>query len=108
MKWQLTELFPTLKEAFELKEIVWISKCQHPGAKRPLCLLSSFFCLNPTHQNHITISFAEMVVSTLNGQEMNRPHEFYHEITVESTILHNEHLAAKVKVEKTSIGPILP
>ena len=106
-KWQLTDLFPTLKENSEGKETVRISDCQHPGARRPLRLLSSLFCLNPTHQSHITMSFVEFVVSALNGQEVDWPQEFYHEITEEILALHNKHLAAKVKVEKTSIGPHL-
>lgn len=80
-----------------------ISECQHPGARRPLRLLSSFFY--PTHQNHITILFVEFVVATLNGQKVDWPEEFYHEITEEILTLHHKHLTPKVKVEKTSIGP---
>ena len=105
-QWQLTELFPTLKANPE-SDTVRISDCQHPGARRPLRLLSSIFCLNPTHQNHITLAFVEMIVAALNGQEADWPQEFYHEITEELTTLHNKHLAKKVKVEKTSIGPHL-
>lgn len=48
-----------------------------------------------------------MVVSALNGQEVDWPQEFYHELTKKITTLHNKHVAAKVKVEKTSIGPHL-
>ena len=105
-KWELTELFPTLKENPD-KETVRISDCQHPGARRPLRLLSSIFCLNPTHHNQITLAFVEMIVAALNGQESDWPQEFYHEITEELTTLHSKHLAKKVKVEKTSIGPHL-
>ena len=105
-KWELTELFPTLKESPE-KETVRISDCQHPSARRPLRLLSSIFCLNPTHQNQITLAFVEMVVAALNGEGADWPQEFYHEITEELTTLHNKHRADKVKVEKTSIGPHL-
>lgn len=47
------------------------------------------------------------MVSALNGQEVDWPQEFYHEITEEVLTLHNKHLDAKVKVEKTSIGPHL-
>ena len=105
-KWELTELFPTLRESPE-KETVRISDCQHPGARRPLRLLSSIFCLNPTHQNQITLAFVEMVVAALNGQEADWPQEFYHELTEELTTLHSKHSATRVKVEKTSIGPHL-
>ena len=49
----------------------------------------------------------DMIVAALNGHEADWPQEFYHEITEELTSLHNKHLAAKVKVEKTSIGPHL-
>lgn len=105
-QWKVTELFPTLKENPE-KDTVHISDCQHPGARRPLRLLSSIFCLNPTHQNSITLAFVEMVVAALNGQGADWPQEFYHEITEELTTLHNKHLATRVKVEKTSVGPHL-
>ena len=103
-KWQLMELFPTAKEA-KTDETVRISDCQHPSARRPLRLLSSLLCLNPTHQNHVTLSFVEMVVSTLNGENVDWQQEFYHELTEELTALHDKHSAAKVKVEKTSVGP---
>ena len=48
---------------------------QHQGriTRRPLRLLSSFFCLNPTHQNHITLPFVQIVVSTLNDQNLDWP-----------------------------------
>ena len=69
--------------------------------------MSSLFCLNPTHQIHITLPFVEMIVSALNDRETDWPQEFYHELPEEITTLHNKHLAAKVKVEKTSIGPHL-
>ena len=98
------ELFPTAKEA-KTDETVRISDCQHPSARRPLRLLSSLLCLNPTHQSHITLSFVEMVVSALNGENVDWPQEFYHELTEELTALHDKHSAAKVKVEKTSVGP---
>ena len=103
-KWQLMELFPTAKEAKE-DDTVRISDCQHPSARRPLRLLSSLLCLNPTHQNHIALSFVEMVVSALNGEGVDWPQEFYHELTEELTALHEKHSATKVKVEKTSVGP---
>ena len=47
------------------------------------------------------------MVSALNGHEVDWPQDFYHEISKEILALHNKHLAAKVKVEKTSIGPHL-
>jgi hypothetical protein len=105
--WQLTELFPSLKEATETTEIVKISDCQHPDARRPLRLLSSLFCLNPTHHNQLALAFVEMVVAALNGLEADWPQEFYCELTEELTTLHNKTLATKVRVEKTSIGPHL-
>lgn len=105
--WQLKELFPSPKETTEAAETVKISECQLSDAKRPLRLLSSLFCLNPTHHNYITMGFVEMVVAALNGQEADWPQEFYHEITEELTTLHSKHSATRVKVEKTSIGPHL-
>ena len=105
MEWQFANLFPTLKENPKDKETMRIADCQYLGARRLLWLLSSPFCLNPMHQNHITISFVEFVVSALNGQEVDWPQEIYHEITAEILTLHNKHLAAKVKVKKTLIGP---
>lgn len=102
-KWQLTDLFPTVKD--NPQETMRISDCQHSAARRPLRLLSSFFCLNPFHHNHITMSIVEFVVAALNGQEVDWPQELYHEITEEILTLHNKHSAPKVKVEKTSIGP---
>ena len=106
-EWQPTELFPSLKDSPEGKDTVHISDCHYPGARRPLRLLSSLFCLNPTHQNQITLAFVDMIVAALNGQAADWPQEFYHEITEELTALHNKHQADKVKVEKTSIGPHL-
>lgn len=62
-------------------------------------------CLNPTLQHHIAISFAKHVVAALNGEAVNWPQEFYHEITEKMAALHAKHHATKVKVGKTSIGP---
>ena len=45
------------------------------------------------------------MVAALNGQKVDWPQEFYHEIASEILALHNKHSAPKVKVEKTSVGP---
>lgn len=82
-----------------------IAECQHPGARRPLRILSSFFCLNPTQRNNITVAFLDYVIAALNGQKVDWPQEFYHEIASEILALHNKHSAPKVKVERTSVGP---
>ena len=100
---QLADLFPTYKGGSA--ETVRIAECQHPGARRPLRILSSFFCLNPTQRNNITVAFLDYVIAALNGQKMDWPQEFYHELASEILALHKKHSAPKVKVEKTSVGP---
>lgn len=102
-KWQIADFFPIIKD--NSPEILRISECQHPAARRPLRLLSYLFCLNPTNQHRITVSFMERVVEALNGQEVDWPEEFFPEFTREISNLHRKHSAPKVKVEKTSIGP---
>ena len=104
-KWTLAELFPSLEENADKQESVRIADCLYPGAKRPLRLLSSLFCLNSTHQHHIATSFAKHILAALNGQPMDWPQEFYHEISEELLALHAKHRATRVKVGKTSIGP---
>ena len=104
-KWTLAELFPSVEERTGKHETVRITDCLYPGAKRPLRLLSSLFCLNSTHQHHIATSFAEHILAALNGQPMDWPQEFYYEISEELLALHAKHRATRVKVGKTSIGP---
>ena len=101
--WQLVDLFPKIKDTS--KETVRISECKHPVARRPLRLLSTFFCLNSTHQSHITVAFIEVVLAAMNGEEVDWPQEFHNQLTVEILSLHKKHTAPKVKMEKTSIGP---
>ena len=101
--WQLADLFPAYKGGST--ETVRIAECQHPGARRPLRILSSFFCLNPTQRNNITVAFLDYVIAALNGQKVDWPQEFYHELASEILALHKKHSAPKVKVEKTSVGP---
>ena len=100
--WQLVDLFPKVKDTS--KETVRISECQHPVARRPLRLLSTFFCLNSTHQSHITVAFMDVVLAAINGQKVDWPQEFHNQLTMEILNLHKKHTTPKVKIEKTSIG----
>ena len=104
-KWTLAELFPSLEEKADTQDTVRIADCLYPGAKRPLRLLSSLFCLNSAHQHHIATSFAKHILAALNGQPMDWPQEFYYELSGELLALHAKHRATRVKVGKTSVGP---
>ena len=104
-EWQLDELFPSVKVNSDNRDTLRIVDCQYPGAKRPLRLLSSLLCLNPTHQHHIAYSFAEHIVAALNGKAVDWPQEFHREMTEELVALHAKHHSNHVKVGKTSIGP---
>jgi hypothetical protein len=104
-EWQLEELFPSSKGNSTKPDTVRISDCQYPGSRRPLRLLSSLLCLNPAHQHHIAISFAEHILDALNGKAVDWPQEFHREMTEELIALHATHQATRVKIDKTSIGP---
>ena len=104
-EWQLDELFPSLKANSDNRDTVRIADCQYPGSKRPLRLLSSLLCLNPTHQHHIASSFAEHILAAINGKAVDWPQEFHREMTEELVALHAKHHSNRVKVGKTSIGP---
>lgn len=106
-KWTLHELFPSLKAVQKGQTTVKIADCQAAGSKRPLRLLSSFFCLNTTNQYNITIHFAELVLATLNGQAVDWPLEFLDEFKAEIISLHRHQQEQKAKVVKTAIGPHL-
>ena len=106
-KWELTELFPSLKEAAPGRETVKVSDCTYPGAEKPLRILSSLFCLNTTGQDHISISFAELIMAALNGNTIDWVEEFHQELQDEIVKLHQKHTQNPVKVERTAIGPHL-
>lgn len=78
-QWELSELFPSLETLAPGQEIVKVTDCTYPGAKKPLRLLSSLFCLNTAGQNHISVLFAELIQVALNGQAVDWPGEFYQE-----------------------------
>ena len=103
-QWELAELFPSLKSTTEGQETVKVSDCTFPGAKKPLKILSSLFCLNTAAQNYISIPFAELIVEALNGQAVDWPEEFYQGFHDEVVKLHRKSLRA-VKVVRTTIGP---
>ena len=69
--WQLHELFPSLKTMQKGQLTVKVSDCQIPGSKKPLRLLSSFFCLNISTQYSITLHFAKLVLAAVNGQAVD-------------------------------------
>ena len=104
-EWQLEELFSPSKTTSEKQDMVRISDCQYPGAKRPLRLLSSLLCLNPTNQHHIAATFAQHILAALNGKAVDWPQEFYRELTGELITLHTKHNTSRVKAGKTAIGP---
>ena len=106
-QWKLFELFPSLKTAAEGRETVKVTDCTYPGAKKPLRILSSLFCLNTAGQNHIAIPFAELILAALNGQAVDWPEEFYHSLREEFVKLHKKHSQNPVKAERTTIGPHL-
>jgi hypothetical protein len=82
-EWQVEEMFPSSKGNSTKQDTVRISDCQYPGSKKPLRLLSSLLCLNPAHQHHIAISFAEHILDALNGKAIDWPQEFHREMTEE-------------------------
>lgn len=104
---EVTDFFPSLKNAAEGQETVKVSDCTFPGAKKPLRILSSLFCLNTTSQNHISISFAELILAALNGHNIDWAGEFYQEFRDEIIKLHQKHTQTTVKVVRTTIGPHL-
>ena len=104
---QLHELFPSLKVLQKGQVTVKVGDCQMPGSKRPLRLLSSFFCLNTTSQYSITIHFAKLVLAAVNGQAVDWPLEFFDEFKAEVITMHRHQQEDKAKVLKTAIGPHL-
>ena len=46
--------------------------------------LSTFFCLNSTHQSHITVAFIEVLLAAMNGQEVDWPQEFHNHRRLEN------------------------
>ena len=106
-KWELHELFPSLKTLQKGQTAVKVGDCQVAGSKRPVRLLSSFFCLNTSSQYSITIHFAELVLAALNGKKVDWPLEFFDEFKAEVISLHRHQQQEKVKVIKTAIGPHL-
>lgn len=78
--WELHDLFPSLKTMQKGQTTVKVGDCQMAGAKRPLRLLSSFFCLNVSGQYSITIHFAKLVLAALNGEKVDWPLEFFDEL----------------------------
>lgn len=106
-QWELSEFFPSLKTLTPGQETVKVTDCTYPGAKKPLRLLSSLFCLNIAGQNHISIFFAELIMEALNGQAVDWPAEFYEEFMEEIIKLHRKHSQTMVRVTRTTIGPHL-
>jgi hypothetical protein len=106
-QWKLCDLFPSLKSATEGQVTVKVSDCEYPGAKKPLRMLSSLFCLNTVGQNYIAITFAKLILAAVNGQAVDWPEEFYHGLKAELIKLHKKHAQTPVKVERTTIGPHL-
>ena len=106
-QWEISELFPSLKTAGDAQETVKVTDCTYPGAKKPLRILSSLFCLNTTGHNHISISFAELILAALNGSTIDWVEEFHQELRDEIVKLHQKHSQGSVKVERTAIGPHL-
>ena len=105
--WEMTDFFPSLKNATDGQETVKVADCAYPGAKKPLRMLSSLFCLNTTNHTHISISFAELIVAALNGHTIDWAEEFYQEFYDEIVKLHRKHAQTHVKVQRTTIGPHL-
>jgi hypothetical protein len=70
-QWKLCEMFPSLKTATEGQVTVKVSDCEYPGAKKPLRMLSSLFCLNTVGQNYIAITFAKLILAAVNGQAVD-------------------------------------
>ena len=106
-KLQLQDLFPSLTTIQEGQKSVKVGDCQVAGSKRPLRLLSSFFCLNTSGQYSISIHFANLVLAALNGEKVDWPLEFFDEFKAEVLTLHQHQEEEKAKVMKTAIGPHL-
>ena len=106
-QWELSELFPSLKSATPNQESVKVSDCTYPGAKKPLKILSFLFYLNTSTQNYISIPFAELILTALNGNLVDWPEEFYQGLHEELMKLHQKHLKNSVKAVRTNIGPHL-
>ena len=106
-KLQLSDLFPSLATIQEGQKSVKIGDCKVAGSKRPLRLLSSFFCLNTSGQYSITIHFAELLLTAMNGEKVDWPLEFFDEFKAEILTLHRHQQADKAKVIRTAIGPHL-
>jgi hypothetical protein len=106
-KLQLQDLFPSLAKIQEGQKSVKVGDCQVAGSKRPLRLLSSFFCLNTSGQYSISIHFANLVLAALNGEKVDWPLELFDEFKAEVITLHRHQKEDKVKVIKTAIGPHL-
>ena len=105
--WELHELFPSLKTMQKGQVTVKISDCQISGSKKPLRLLSSFFCLNTASPYSITFHFAKLEVAAVNGQAVDWPLEFFDEFKAEVISLHRHQQEDKAKVIMTAIGPHL-
>ena len=106
-KLQLQDLFPSLGTIQEGQKNVKVGDCRVAGSKRPLRLLSSFFCLNTSGQYSISIHFAKLVLAALNGEKVDWPLEFLDEFKTEIIALHRHQQQDKPKVVKTAIGPHL-
>lgn len=86
--------------------------CAHIRLSTPkgkVASTSPKFIFLPQHKalDQVAISFVKVIMTTLNGQEVDSPHEFHPEITEEILNLHNKHFATKVKMEINTIGPHL-
>ena len=106
-KLQLQDLFPSLETIQDGQKSVKVGDCQVAGSKRPLRLLSSFFCLNTSSQYSISIHFANLVLAALNGEKVDWPLEFFDELKAEVITLHRHQQEDKAKVVRTAIGPHL-
>jgi hypothetical protein len=103
----VTYLFPSLETIQKGQKNVKVGDCKVAGSKRPLRLLSSFFCLNTSGQYSISIHFARLVLAALNGENVDWPLEFLDEFKAEVLALHRHQQQGKAKVIKTAIGPHL-
>ena len=106
-KLQMQDLFPSLETIQDGQKSVKVGDCQVAGSKRPLRLLSSFFCLNTSSQYSISIHFANLVLAALNGEKVDWPLEFFDELKAEVLTLHRHQQEDKAKVVRTAIGPHL-
>ena len=104
----MTDLFPSLKNATDGQETVKVADCAYPGAKKPLRMLSSLFCLNTTSHTHISISFAELIVAALNGHTIDWAEEFYQEFHDEIVKLHGSMHKPMLKYRGPQLVHTLP